>query len=174
MISENKDQFSIEYQAGKAAFERGEYRQAVQHFESASAVVAPNSLKGGEVHIWLLTAYEATGQRTEAIALCKQLRRHPDPETRKQAKRLQYIIEAPQLSRRPEWLSEIPDLTALADGDEKFRAGSATPNGNRSQRQQKQPEPIDLSQVNTKDNRFIWVALIAASLLLGGLVWFNL
>lgn len=172
--SENQEKFRVEYQAGIAAFEWGDYRKAVKHLEVASALIARNSRQGGEAQIWLVTAYEAAGQRTEAIALCKQLGRHPDPETRKQGKRLLYIMEAPQLARNPEWLTEIPDLTALADGDDKFRRGSATANGSSSQKQQKAPEPIDLSQVNTKDNRFIWVALIAAALSFCGLVWFNL
>lgn len=173
MSSENIEQLRVKYQAGKAAFERGEYQQAVQHLEAASALVAPNSRKGGEVHMWLVTAYEAAGLRAEAIALCKQLGRHPDPETRKQSKRLLYIMEAPQLSLRPEWLTQIPDLAALPDSDEKFRSGSTAGNGNRSQKPPKQPEPIDLSQVNTNDNRFIWVALLAAGLALGSLLWLN-
>jgi hypothetical protein len=36
------------------------------------------------------------------------------------------------------------------------------------------PEPVDLTQVNTRDNRFIWVALITIGLTLGGLIWWNL
>ncbi|GAC1496693.1 MAG: hypothetical protein NVS2B14_10660 [Chamaesiphon sp.] len=173
MSSENKDQLRVEYEAGKAAIENGQYRQAVQHLEAASSLVVHNSPQGGEVQIWLVTAYEAAGYRTEAIALCKQLGHHPDLETRKQSKHLIYIMEAPQLNRRPEWLTQIPDLTALADGDEKFRQGSAAPNRNRSQRQPLVSEPIDLNKVNTKDNRFIWVALVAASLLLGSLILFH-
>ncbi len=122
--------------------------------EAASALIAGNSRKGGEVQIWLVTAYEAAQQRTEAIALCKQLARHPDIETRKQSKRLLYIMEAPQLTMRPEWLTEIPDLTALAEGNDKFRQGSTSSNGTGSQKQQKEPEPIDLSQVNYKGQSF--------------------
>lgn len=171
MTSEDKEKFIIEYQAGKAAFEGGEYRQAVQHLEKASALSVRNSRKGGEVQIWLVTAYEAAGQKTEALALCQQLKRHPDIETRKQGKRLLYILEAPQLNRRPEWLTEIPDLTVLTDADEKFRHASTAGRGNRSQRQPSPTEPIDLSQVNTQDNRFIWVALVATALALGSLVW---
>jgi tetratricopeptide (TPR) repeat protein len=171
--SENLEQLQINYQAGKIAFERGEYRQAVNEFEATSALVTPNSRLGGEVHIWLITAYEATGQRAEAIAVCKQLARHPDPETRKQAKNLLYIMQAPELSRRADWLTEIPDLTNLPDSDGKFRQGSAGSTSNRPKKRP-EPEPIDLSQVNTKDNKFIWVALITIGLTLGGLVWFNL
>lgn len=173
MSSDNQEKFENQYEAGKAAFERGEYRQAVKHLEAATALITPNSRKGGEVQIWLLTAYEAADQRTEAIALCQQLRRHPDLTTRKQSKRLLYILEAPQLNRRPEWLTEIPDLTGLADGGDKFRQGSAPTNIKPASRRRSEPEPIDLSQVNTKDNRFIWVALVAIALTLGGLIVFN-
>ena len=34
-------------------------------------------------------------------------------------------------------------------------------------------EPIDLSQVNTQDNQFIWVALGVIFLIIGGLIWLS-
>ncbi len=171
MSSETLEIVKAEYQAGKAAFERGQYRQSVQHLEKASALVARNSRFGGEVQVWLVTAYEATGQTQEAIALCEQLKRHPDPETSKQGRRLLYILQAPQLKRPAEWLTQIPDLGAVADNEAQTRLGSGTT----SQRspQQQLPEPVDLSQVNTRDNRFIWVALITIGLTLAGLVWWS-
>nr|WP_199298087.1 hypothetical protein [Trichocoleus sp. FACHB-40] len=174
--SENRDIIKTQYQAGKTAFERGEYRQSVQHLEKASSLVARNSRLGGEVQIWLVTAYEAAGQRTEAIALLKQLFHHPDPEISKQSRRLLYIMEAPQLSRRPEWLSEIPDLTALAESQAEFRGASNVKPANTTPRKRPEPElePVDLSKVNTQDNRFIWVALIAIILTLGSLAWWSL
>lgn len=162
-----------EYQAGIAAFERGQYSSAVQHLEKASALVNRNSHTGGEVQIWLVTAYEAAGRISEAIALCEQLKRHPNLETSKQARQLLYILQAPQLKRPTEWLTQIPDLGTLPDNETQTRLGSATANSS-PQPQRPVPEPIDLSQVNTQDNRFIWVALIAIGLMLGGLIWWNL
>ena len=173
MSSENLEIVRTEYQAGKAAFERGQYRESVQHLEKACALVARNSRLGGEVQIWLVTAYEAAGQRTEAIALCEQLQRHPDSETRKQGRRLLYILQAPQLKRPTEWLTQIPDLGALPDNDTQTRLGSKTTSRNRQGQQRPQPEPVDLTQVNTRDNRFIWAALIALGLTLAGLFWSN-
>ena len=172
MSPENLEIAKAEYQAGKQAFECGEYRQSVQHLEKASSLVARNSRLGGEVQIWLVTAYEAAGQRPEAIALCNQLIRHPDTETRKQVRRLRYILEAPKLETRPEWLIEIPDLAALAESDPQDRRGTGAPTPKKPQKRS-QTEPIDLSQVNTRDNAFIWIALIAIALILGGLLWFS-
>lgn len=171
MSSETLEIVKAEYQAGKAALERGQYRQSVQHLEKASALVARNSRFGGEVQIWLVTAYEAAGQTQEAIALCEQLKRHPDRETSKQGRRLLYILQAPQLKRPAEWLTQIPDLGRVADNNTQTHLGSGT-TSKRSPRQQIS-EPVDLSQVNTKDNRFIWVALIAIGLTLVGLVWWS-
>lgn len=168
--SETSEIVRAEYQAGIVAFERGQYRESVQHLEKASALVARNSRLGGEVQIWLVTAYEAAGQTTEAIALCEQLKRHPDLETSKQARSLQYILQAPQLNRPAQWMTQIPDLGTVPDNDNQTRLGSATTTSKR-QAQQSIPEPVDLSQVNTKDNRFIWVALIAIGLTLAGLIW---
>lgn len=160
-----------EYQAGKVAFERGEYRYAVEHLEKSCALVARNSRLGGEVQIWLVTAYEAAGQRTEAIALCEQLKHHPDSETSKQGRRLLYILQAPQLKRPTEWLTQIPDLATLPDNETQIRLGSVTVNNSPQRQQRPEPELVDLSQVNTRDNRFIWLALIAIALTLAGLWW---
>jgi len=159
-----------QYQAGKAAFERGQYRESVQYLEKASALVRPNSRLGGEVQLWLVTAYEAVGQRTEAIALCEQLKRHPDSETSKQGRRLLYILQAPQLQRPTEWLTQIPDLGALPDNDAQTKL-STRPATSKSLQSEPLQLPVDRSQVNTRDNRFIWVALIVIGLTIGGLVW---
>lgn len=169
--AESLEIVKAQYQAGKAAFERGQYRESVQHLEKASALVKRNSRLGGEVQIWLVTAYEAAGQTQEAISLCEQLKRHPDVETSKQGKRLLYILQAPQLKRPDEWMTQIPDLGAVADNENQMRLGSATTTSKRHQQQM--PEPLDISQVNTRDNRFIWAALIAIALTLAGLIWWS-
>ena len=166
MGSENQEKFQIQYQAGKYALERGQYRLSVERLEAAKQLVTGSSRLGGEAQIWLVTAYQAAGMCAEAIALCRQLSRHPHPEIRKQGKRLLYIIEAPQLKRPKEWMTEIPDLAALSESEPQYRRGSNAAKG--KQRKSSQVEPIDWSQVNTKDNQFIWVALFAILLILGG------
>ena len=159
------------YQAGKLNFENGKYREAVEELEKASALSSRNSRLGGEVQIWLVTAYEAAGRTEEAIALCQQLQRHPFPETSKQAKELVYILKAPKLQRPSEWMTEIPDLGTLSDNDAKIRAAG---NSAKSSRQAPaEPELVDLSQVNTQDNRFIWLALIVMVLTLSYLAWLS-
>lgn len=170
MNSENRERFKIELQAGKAAFEGGHYRQSVQHLEKANALMARASRPGGEAQIWLVMAYEAAGQSEEAIALCKQLERHPDLDTRQQGKNLLYILQAPRLQRPAEWMTQIPDLATITDTDPAFRRGS---NSVAQKPKPIEPEPLDLSQVNTQDNQFVWVALGAIALILGGLVWFS-
>ncbi len=161
------------YQKGKLAFENGLYREAVENLEKASALVTRNSRLGGEVQIWLVTAYEAAGRGEDAIALCQELKRHPFSETNQQAKRLLYILQAPKLQRPSEWMTEIPDLGALSDNEAKIRVSV---NSRKSSLQQKPTERefVDLSQVNTQDNRFIWVALIVIALTLSYLLWSNI
>jgi hypothetical protein len=162
------------YQTGQQAFERGQYRQSVQDLEKASALVNRNSPLGGEVQLWLVTAYQALGQSPDAIALCRTLCKHPNLETRQQSRRLLYILEAPKLETRPEWLSQIPDLASLEDSQLRYKRGEST------QKPKKKAsdwaiaaEPIDPSEINTKDNQFIWVALIGAIVVLGGLIGFG-
>ena len=175
MSSESLEAAKVQYQTGKAAFERGQYRQSVQSLEKAASLIERNTAFGGEVQIWLITAYEATGQREEAIALCEKISRHPDYETRKQGKRLLYILKAPLLRTRPEWLTKIPDLTALDESERSKGSTNYPAPAKPPARLQPQPisEPIDLSQVNTQDNGFVWVALVAIALTLGSLLWFS-
>lgn len=175
MNSEKLERIQNEYQTGRDAFERGQYRQAIKHLEIATGLVERTSRLGGEIQIWLVTAYEASGLGLAAIALCQTLTRHPHIETRKQAKRLLAILEAPQLRMHPEWRVEIPDLSKLEESDSQFRQVSAATKPKRpaKKRPQPEPEPVDLSQVNTEDNQFIWIALGASVLILGGLFWFS-
>ena len=170
---EEQEKFRIDYQVGKAAFEGGEYRISVQRLEAATALVNPNSRLGGETQIWLVTAYEANGQASEAIALCRRLGKHSDLETRKQSKNLLYILEAPQLQRRTEWLTQIPDLGGLSDSDPKARRGSGNlAIAKRNPQASLETEPVDPSEINTKDNQFIWVALLAIAVTMIGLIGF--
>lgn len=175
MSTENIDLAKKQYEIGKQAFERGEYRQSVIGFEKAVSLANPNSQLGGEMQIWLVTAYQAAGQLTEAIELCEKLGSHPDLKTRKQGKRLVYILKAPKLKTRPEWLTQIPDLTGLSDADGGSSTNRYVSAGPRTatRPQSRQEEPIDLSQVNAKDNRFVWVALATILLACAGLVWFG-
>ncbi len=173
MSSDILEQAKIEFQAGKVAFERGEYRQSVQNLEKARELVDRNSRLGGEILIWLVTAYEAADQRTEALALCRILTNHPHIETRKQSKRLLSILEAPKLRSRPEWLVEIPDLTGLEESENNAKgAGGGTSNSKPKSAQKSENEPLDLSQVNTKDNLFIWLTLIMVIITVAGLFYF--
>ena len=160
------------YQAGKIAFENGQYREAVEQLEKASALLVRNSRLGGEVQIWLATAYEAAGRSEDAIALCEQLKRHPDPETNKESRRLQYIFQAPRLQRPKEWMTEIPDLGTLPDSDTKIRLSANTTKSSARQ-ETTEPKFDDLTQINTTDNRFIWVALIAIGFTIATLVWYS-
>jgi tetratricopeptide (TPR) repeat protein len=162
------------YQTGKIAFENGQYREAIENLEKASALLARNTRFGGEVEINLVTAYEAAGRTDDAIALCEKLKRHPHFETSKQARRMLYILKAPKLKRPSEWMTEIPDLAALADNELKISiAAKSTKSSVQQKPKPTEPEFVDLSQVNTRDNRFIWVALIAISLTISYLVWLN-
>jgi tetratricopeptide (TPR) repeat protein len=98
------------YTQGQNAFERGQYREAIDCFQSALSLTPESSALGGAIQIWLVTAYEAAERREEALDLCRQLRTHANYETRQQAKQLLYILEAPKLQLKPEWLTQIPEL----------------------------------------------------------------
>ncbi|MEH1809278.1 tetratricopeptide repeat protein [Nostoc sp.] len=174
MSTESLEIAKTRYQAGKVAFENGQYREAVENLEKASALLTRNSRLGGEVEIHLVTAYEAAGRTDDAIALCERLKRHAHFEISKQARQMLYILKAPKLKRPSEWMTEIPDLGALGDNELKISVPAKSPKSSGEQKPKPaEPEFVDLSQVNTRDNRFIWVALIAIGLTISYLVWLN-
>jgi hypothetical protein len=163
--------FDTDYQSGQIAFERGEYRQAVKYLVAAVAQVQPNSQIGGEVQVWLVTAFEAAGQIPEAKALCQKLAAHPNLETRQASKRLLHIMQAPELTRRDEWLTQIPDLSHLEDEDGKpgVNRTPTAPAPSPPRSLEERYAPVDLSKVNTKDNSFISIALVVTMMTLLGL-----
>jgi Tetratricopeptide repeat len=165
--------FDTDFQSGQIAFERGEYRQAVSYLLAAIAQVQPNTKIGGEAQVWLATAYEATGQISEAKALCLQLSNHPNLDTRQASKRMLYIMQAPELTRRDEWLIKIPDLSQIEDAEGKVPVNSLPILPSKAKVKVKSLDeiyaPVDLSQVNNKDNGFISIALIFTIATLVGL-----
>ena len=173
MTDQSLDLAKTAYQSGKLAFERGFYQQSVQYLEKASALVNAQGILGGEMQVWLVVAYEAAGQQEQAIALCQQLKTHPDLETRKQSRRLLSILEAPRLVSRPEWMTQIPDLAQLDDNSLANAYIMPKPRRKPAKPKPYEPEAIDWTQVNREDNRFVWVALAIAGLVLGGLAWWG-
>ena len=169
--SEKKALATEAFNLGQSAFERGRYRRAIAHFQTARTLTNPISARGGEIQLWLVNAYIAAGEQVEGLALCRKLVVHPDLETSRQSKRLLYILEAPELELKPEWVTQIPDLADL--GEDPTRRYAQTPKRPRRPKPKPDPEPLDLSQVNTADNQFVWIALIGILLTLGGLVWFS-
>jgi hypothetical protein len=163
--------FDTDYQSGQIAFERGEYRQSVSYLLAAVAQIQPNSQIGGEVQIWLVTAFEAAGQIQEAKALCQKLSSHPDLDTRQASKRMLYIMQAPELVRRDEWLTKIPDLAHLEAGEGNFAINSqpTLPSSPQPRSIDERYPPVDLSKVNTQDNNFSSIALILTVITLCGL-----
>lgn len=174
--TDSLERLKAAYEAGKTAFERGNYQQSVTQLVTASALANPGSRVGGEIQIWLVTAHEAAGEQSQALELCRKLCHHPDYETRQQSKRLLYILEAPRLKMRPEWLTEIPDLSKIPDSDGRS-GGAASRYAAANSTRATEPKPIELPEppdpklVNTRDNQFVWVALLLLALVLGALGW---
>jgi hypothetical protein len=166
----NLEKFQQKYQAGQEALEMGQYRLSIENLEAAKDLVAPNSRRGGEAQIWLVTAYQAGNMIDEAIALAQQLVTHPDTQTREQAQNILYIMKAPKLERPKEWMSEIPDL-AQADQVASRYVGAkkkSTPESTAIELKDLEPAPTD-----PQDNQFIFFALGLIILIIGSLAWFS-
>ena len=169
MVEENKEKFRLYYQAGKNALERGKYRISIENLEKALETIGFSSPMGGDTQMLLITAYQAVGNREKAIALCQELTTHPQMITRKKASEVLYIIQAPELKRPETWMSKIPDLSKSDQTNPQYVTAKKTP---RKARSKTEPE-IDLSQVETEDNKFLWFALILTALTCTGLIWLS-
>jgi tetratricopeptide (TPR) repeat protein len=163
------EEFNQEFDLGKLALERGQYRQSIEHLKTAIDLISPNSDKGGDAQIWLVTAYQSNGMMEEAIALCQELSSHPSLNIRKQASNLLYILKAPRLQRPKKWLTEIPDLSQVSGSETQISAKNIP-----VKKPLKKTEEIDLSQVNTEDNQFVFIALIGILIIFASLFLFNL
>ena len=168
MTANNQERFQQKYQAGKQALEGGQYRLSIEYLEAATELIALNSRRGGEAQIWLVTAYQAANQLDRAIALAQELATHPDTQTREQAQRILYIINAPKLERPKEWMSEIPDLSTSDTGSSRYVTAKKQPDS-----LSKPVTAEDLSPIPTDpaDDRFIWFGVIVIVLILGSLFW---
>ncbi len=169
MTTDNLEKFQSKFQAGKAALERGNYRLSIENLEAAQELIAPNSRKGGEARIWLVSAYQAADKIPEAIALCQELIVHPNTQTREQAQRILYIIKAPKLERPKEWMSEIPDLSADRSASRYVTAKKIKPKDSFELSE----EDFELIPEDAQDNQFLWFAFSLVAVIIGSLVWFS-
>lgn len=165
----SNQEFQKYYQLGKKALENGKYKVSITNLQSAKKLVNFASNKGAEVQMLLATAYQAVGQKQEAIALCQELMTHPNGLIRQKAKDVLYIIQAPELERPIEWMSEIPDLSS----DETPKAQYVTTKRKKTSSQQSNELPPIDPQANTEDNQFVWFALIIAILTVISLIWIS-
>ncbi|MCS6783041.1 MAG: tetratricopeptide repeat protein [Gloeomargarita sp. SKYBB_i_bin120] len=98
------------YRQGLRAMEAGRYREAVTALKSALEAQPHDP----QIKLWLAMAYEALQEWGLARDLCRELTTHPDPKVRQQSQQVLYILEAPRLRRRSEWVNRIPLLTEEA------------------------------------------------------------
>ncbi len=160
MNQQRQQEFQTTFEKGKFALEKGRYDVSIEQLEKAKKLINPSSKSGGEVRIWLISAYQAANRIQDAIAVCHELAKHPSAEIRKQSQQMLYILKAPALKRPQQWMTKIPDLSQLSEDEGKTRRSQ--PSGTMKSRKRKmpEPEPIDPSEINRKDNYFIWVALL--------------
>ncbi|NJK39583.1 MAG: tetratricopeptide repeat protein [Oscillatoriales cyanobacterium RM2_1_1] len=160
----------LEYDIGRAAFEAGRYRQAVIHLEAAQAQVQRDSPLGGEIQLWLATAYQALGREPEAVALCRQLTKHSQITTRKQARRLLEVLESPVLSNNANQI-QLPDWSQIERNPYlDYRVNPAPRTQPKSTRLLDQSDSPEIGQDVQLENGFLWVALGGLVLILGSLL----
>jgi hypothetical protein len=159
---------TILYQQGQSCIGRGAYREAIALLEQAQTGTARATRLNGDIRFSLVMAYEAAGERDQARGLCRELQTHPDSEIRRQATHLLYILEAPQLERKAEWVVQIPDLDHVSESRLRPRgSGHAKPKADKTDYRLTPPD--NLASMNTRDNQFLWFGLFIVVILGAGL-----
>jgi tetratricopeptide (TPR) repeat protein len=169
-----QDQTMTAYAAGQAAFERGQYRESINWLVQAlEGLPNPASPLGGAIQIWLVTAYDAAGQREAALNLCRELQTHNDHDTRQQSRRLLYILEAPKLQSRAEWLTQIPDLKPGENTRREYVAGQSRATSPLQSTVPKSITAVPIDPIDPRESRgFLAMALSVCVVVLGLLWWF--
>ncbi len=153
------------YQEGVSNFESGNYQQAIALLERARALAILETALGGDILVWLANAYDANGRTDDAIALCRDLKKHPISDVRKSARYMLGILTAPQLGKLEGVVSEVPILQF----SDTYQSKPAARSKSQGDLNQKPFREVSLEKPNTNSsasiNNFLWFA-IAISLLL--------
>ncbi len=156
------------------AFEAGQYGRSIERLTQAQPQAKLGSSLHGEIVLWQVMAHQAAGDLDQAMELCKKAVRHADIDTRKAAKNILYVLEAPALQMRPEWMTEIPDLSDLEAKDRKNWGRSHNPPMPKEKEKSYIPDPVDPTQVEIEDDRLVWGGLLVAAVLVGIVAWVGL
>jgi outer membrane protein assembly factor BamD (BamD/ComL family) len=163
----NVEQIASElYQEGVSNFESGNYQQAIAILERARALAVVETTLGGEILIWLANAYDAVGKTEDAIAICRNLKKHQINSVRKSARYMLGILTAPQLSKLEGVVSEVPIL----DSRDRYQSKPVARSKSTTKDNQKPFREVSLEKPDTSSsndiNNFLWVAIaISLSLL---------
>lgn len=112
------------FEAGAEAFKQKRYLDAIQYLETfCQSYTDPNSNHYIQARVWLVNAYQGTGQLQEAIALCQQLSVSSPPKIQSWAKQKLPSLQAKAQGSMAPGVSP-PRSVAPADPD-----SSATPTG---------------------------------------------
>ncbi len=156
------DEISVEqiaselYQEGVSNFESGNYRSAIAILERARALAVLETTLGGEILIWLANAYDAVGKTEEAIAICRNLKKHPINTVPKSARYMLGILTAPQLSKLEGVVSEVPIL----ESPDRYQSKPVARTKSSSDKEKKPFREVSLEKPNTESsNNFLWVAI---------------
>lgn len=157
------------YQAGVRSFEHGDYKQAIAQFQQALDGVNAKTKIGGEIQVWLANAYDAAGNYTEAIALCRSLKTHSDRDVRKSANYVLGILFAPKLNSLKDATSKIPSLKDLDNQPLSQQIGGFGSNSSpaKPENQFSTRSSLDVQKSQQEQNRFLGMAIL---IIVAGLV----
>jgi hypothetical protein len=152
----------------RQALERGDYGRCQQCLAPLLELHPVTTKWGAQIRLLLATAQMGQGDCAAAAATCRSLRACRDLELRSQAKALQDVLEAPELSRPREWSMTLPNLAEMQPLEGQYKAMARS----RRRRQAPPPPPAPPTGPTKAPLGFAVVALVVLLItaLLGGCV----
>ena len=96
--------------AVEAALEKGDYNFCIKVLDPLLINYSEETEIGGQLRLFIITAYMGKGEEKKAINICKTLMHNKKESVRQQAKQLLSILDAPHLPRPSNWSVEIPKI----------------------------------------------------------------
>lgn len=140
----------------ESGFEQGSYNQVMDCIQLALQEYPAS----GALKVWQALTLEALGRSTEAIQVIRPLCRSPEREVADQARYLLRIWQAPRLRRHSEWLTEIPDLSQLADAEPKSTFVAKRYSKPANTGSETKLSATASTDPNSADNRVTWILLV--------------
>lgn len=123
IVNNRGDDSNDAFGLGIALLRRGRYTESRDAFALAiQEAGGEGTSKGGQMCVWLAQAMSAAGDNKGAVSMLDRVEQgHPNPQVRKAAGEIKYILAAPELQLDEDNFVQIPDKIREAERLDRHR-----------------------------------------------------